>query len=108
MSWALGIILVLAVVAVIELYRISDMLREIPRIKEILTDIQQDLNELSVGLCGDKQIEEGIKETIQVGAQLTEEQRAYEHGTLVRLNGQLAELIREIYVLIGILRASSK
>ena len=61
-----------------------------------LEDISSSLHELTKALCGDKRLERAIEMTNEVGATLSEEELAYDGGSLKRIEYVIGNLAARI------------
>jgi len=86
MQWAIVIVIVLLAGIGYELEKISTTLREI---RDRLEQVENNASELRVSLCGDPRVERMIKETNEVGANLTDEELAYKPGILASISDKL-------------------
>ena len=65
-------------------------------LEEHLENISSSLDELTKALCGDKRLERSIEMTNEVGATLSEEQLAYEGGSLKRMENVIGNLATRV------------
>lgn len=61
-----------------------------------LEDISSSLGELTKALCGDKGLERAIEKTNEVGATLSEEELAYDGGSLKRIENVIGNLAARV------------
>ena len=66
------------------------------KIEQGLESISSSLQKLTKALCGDRLLERAIKETNEVGATLSDEELAYEGGSLDRMSRTLQDLARRV------------
>jgi hypothetical protein len=61
-----------------------------------LEGISSSLDQLTKALCGDKRLERAIEETNEVGATLSEEELAYDGGSLKRIEYVIGNLAARV------------
>lgn len=65
-------------------------------LEEHLEAIRSSMEQLTKSLCGDKDMEKAIEETNEVGATLSEEELAYDGGSLKRIENVIGNLATRV------------